>query len=171
MPPTHEKDAEAYFADGEEATDAKDYRRAVAAYSKAIKLDPGPRSPVFRSKRCNAYLLEGEVQKALKDACDCVRMAPGWWESYYRWGCSLIGAALHGDAVAVLEAGKERHRNPILLHRINSTEAFTLGTASSPVLDTDTVLKLLLALSHSLVSQPHQAPSSRKPTSVTSRRL
>ena len=76
---------------------------AILSYSKALELDPC--NHVHLSNRSAAYLAQGELVKACKDAAECVDLAPRWVEGFYRWALALKESTWHGDAVAVLEAG------------------------------------------------------------------
>ena len=99
--------ADVYEAEADEALTAKDYAAAVTGYSKAIQLYPSdPRAPFYYCRRSAALWASGDPASAIKDAIECIDLAPGWWEGYYRYGAALHALTWYGDAVYAYDCGE-----------------------------------------------------------------
>ena len=100
--PTNEE-AEAEKAKGNDAFRVKQYATAIACYTKAIALDR--KNHIFFSNRSAAYLGEGEIAAALKDAEKCVKLAPRWAKGFLRKGNALEAQHLFAKALVAYQAG------------------------------------------------------------------
>ena len=83
---------------------AKEYLKAAASYTKAIKAEP--ENHVFFSNRSQAFLKLSKVTKALEDADKCIALAPTFVKGYHRKASALhaLGeAARTEEAVVVLQ--------------------------------------------------------------------
>ncbi|CAG8842908.1 1264_t:CDS:2, partial [Racocetra persica] len=74
---------------GNQAFSAKEYKKAIECFSKAIELDPS--NHVLYSNRSASYSSLKEYNKALEDANKTVELKNDWAKGYSR-----KGAALHG---------------------------------------------------------------------------
>ena len=82
---------------------AKEYLKAAASYTRAIKAEP--ENHVFFSNRSQAFLKLSKVSKALEDADKCIALAPAFVKGYHRKASALhaMGETARTDeAVAVL---------------------------------------------------------------------
>ena len=61
---------------------AKEYLKAAASYTKAIKAEP--ENHVYYSNRSQAFLKLSKVGKALEDADKCISLAPSFVKGYHR---------------------------------------------------------------------------------------
>ena len=100
--------ARSAFADvakarGNAAFAAKEYSRAAAAYTIALRLDRG--NAVLLSNRSAALAAMGKYGDALEDADRAVRAAPSWGKGHARRGAALIGLGQAGEAVKAYAAG------------------------------------------------------------------
>ena len=91
---------------------AKEYLKAAASYTKAIKAEP--ENHVYYSNRSQAFLKLSKVTKAIEDAEKCISLAPSFVKGYHRKASALHAMgepARTEEAVAVLldalEAGVE----------------------------------------------------------------
>src|SRR5262245_35407393 len=60
----------------------KDYTRAIAEFSEAIKLDPRSAAPY--NKRANSYRALGDLERAARDYSEAIRIDPHPWIFYNR---------------------------------------------------------------------------------------
>lgn len=78
------EEVERLKAEANELFKAKDYLKAAAAYTKALKLDK--ENAVLLSNRSAALLKLNKVTKALEDAEACITLTPAWEKGYFRKG-------------------------------------------------------------------------------------
>ena len=102
-PTARSKLAEAAKARGNAAFAAKEYGRAAAAYTVALRFDRG--NAVLLSNRSAALAALGKYAEALEDADRAVRAAPTWGKGHARRGAALIGLGQAGEAVKAYAAG------------------------------------------------------------------
>ena len=97
-------DADAHKARGNAAYGRKEWDAAIECYSNAIKIDNT--NHVYFSNRSAAYLAKGGCDRdALKDAEQCISLAPMWAKGYMRKGDALARLKGKGPrANALLEA-------------------------------------------------------------------
>merc|ERR1719326_1912119 len=82
---------------------AKEYLKAAASYTKAIKAEP--ENHVFFSNRSQAFLKLSKVTKALEDADKCIALAPEFVKGYHRKASALHAMPekeRHDEAAEVL---------------------------------------------------------------------
>jgi tetratricopeptide (TPR) repeat protein len=73
--------------EGNEEFRRGNYLKAAAAYTKAMKEDPG--SAALYSNRSAALAKLNKLPKALTDAEEAIRLAPEWDKGYFRKGAAL----------------------------------------------------------------------------------
>jgi len=91
---------------GNAAFTARDFPRAIKAFSMAIRLDRT--NHVLYSNRSAAYVGAGQFEEALTDAQKCVSLAPDWGKGYARQACALDAMGQHAEAVKVCARGVAR---------------------------------------------------------------
>lgn len=82
-----------------------DFVKAIAAYNKAIKADPG--NGVLYSNRAAAFIQLGKEHKAIKDAEQAIELKPDWAKGYFRKGAALVGQRKWDEAVVILKKALE----------------------------------------------------------------
>lgn len=83
---------------------AGEYQAAVEAYTQSLELEPGQH--LCYSNRSAAYLkLGGSAEQALRDAEQCVALAPNWAKGYSRQAAALQELKRWEDALAACERG------------------------------------------------------------------
>jgi len=82
--------------EGNAAYIAKDYTKAVEAYSQALALTPA--DPVLFSNRCAAFLGAGDAKKALHDVRVSKKLKPQWAKALFREGQCLESLELFEEA-------------------------------------------------------------------------
>ena len=102
-PTARSKLADAAKARGNTAFAAKEYGRATAAYTVALRFDRG--NAVLLSNRSAALASLGKYAEALEDAERAVRAAPNWGKGHARRGAALIGLGQAGEAAKAYAAG------------------------------------------------------------------
>lgn len=100
---------------GDEAFHVGDHERAIEHYSAAIELAPSNHKLFSNRSVCRVKLKQ--YKEALRDADECVRLAPQWFKAHYRSGmaCFHLGryrraARSHARAVALDPANVELRR-------------------------------------------------------------
>ncbi|GJQ15201.1 hypothetical protein GpartN1_g6992.t1 [Galdieria partita] len=88
---------------GNAAFAAKEFEKAIEAFSEAIQYDPD--NHVLYSNRSAAYASLGQYQEALKDAESCIQRKPDWAKGYSRKGAALYGLGEYEEAIAAYEQG------------------------------------------------------------------
>lgn len=79
-----EKSAEDWKKEGNTAFTAKNYEKAIFAYSEAIKLNPRDHS--YYSNRATAYSNIGEYLKCISDCESCLAIKPNFTKALRRKG-------------------------------------------------------------------------------------
>ena len=102
-PAAQNKLADAAKARGNAAFASKEYGRAAAAYTVALRFDRG--NAVLLSNRSAALAALGKYAEALEDAERSVRAAPNWGKGHARRGAALIGLGQAGEAEKAYAAG------------------------------------------------------------------
>lgn len=82
-----EDEGETLRAEGNALFQAKQYLKAAAVYTKAIKVDE--KNAVLYSNRSAALLQLSKVKRALIDAQTCVDLRPEWEKGHFRKGAAL----------------------------------------------------------------------------------
>ena len=83
-------EAARYFAEGITKFDANDYKGALAAFTKAIELDPT--KPAFYANRASMYNLLKQSKRALADADQAIRLNPQLSQAYVIRGDCYAGS-------------------------------------------------------------------------------
>ena len=102
-PTAGSKLADTAKARGNAAFASKEYGRATAAYTVALRFDRG--NAVLLSNRSAALAALGKYEEALEDAERAIRAAPNWGKGHARRGAALIGLGQAGEAVKAYTAG------------------------------------------------------------------
>lgn len=76
--------AEKFKAEGNAQMSAKQYDKAIDAYTKAIAVDPT--NPVYYSNRAAAYSSKEEHQEAIFDAEKAIEVDSSFVKAYHRLG-------------------------------------------------------------------------------------
>lgn len=97
-----EDEGEKLRAEGNALFQTKEYLKAAAVYTKAIKVDGN--NAVLYSNRSAALLQLSKVKRALVDAQTCVDLRPDWEKGHFRKGAALEAL---GDWQGALEAYRE----------------------------------------------------------------
>jgi len=92
-----------FKAEGNKHLGNGNYEGAIAAYTKAIELNPNDH--VFYSNRSAAYLSKNSAEEALRDAEKCIEVKPDWAKGYSRKGAALHALRNYEDAVSAYEDG------------------------------------------------------------------
>mmetsp|Transcript_4159 Transcript_4159/g.4785 ORF Transcript_4159/g.4785 Transcript_4159/m.4785 type:complete len:322 (-) Transcript_4159:447-1412(-) len=88
----------------------KDFLKAAATYTKAIKLDG--QNPVYYSNRSGAFFMLNKVSKAISDADMAIKLKPTWDKGYFRKGCALEAAEKWEEALdAYRQAAENNPKN------------------------------------------------------------
>jgi Ca2+-binding EF-hand superfamily protein len=96
-----------YKAQGNEAYEAGKLDEAIAAYTKAIKLDES--NHVYYSNRSAAHLKKGEASLALDDAESCLELSSGEFaKGYSRKAGALQAMKRYKEAAEVLKVGLDK---------------------------------------------------------------
>ncbi|XP_050220284.1 U-box domain-containing protein 70 [Mercurialis annua] len=82
---------------GNEFFKARNYLKAAALYTQAIKLDPS--NHTLYSNRAAAFLQLVKLSKALADAETTITLNPQWEKGYFRKGCVLEAMEQYDDAL------------------------------------------------------------------------
>ena len=88
------------------AVAASDFNGAVQTLTEAITLRPGLKE--LWSNRAFAWSALGRHDEALKDARQCMTIAPAFSKGYLRAGRALIALGHHDDAAELLEDAAEK---------------------------------------------------------------
>ncbi|CAX41533.1 heat shock protein, putative [Candida dubliniensis CD36] len=75
--------ADEYKAEGNKYFAAKEFEKAIEAFTKAIEASPEP-NHVLYSNRSGSYASLKDFSNALKDAEECVKINPNWAKGYNR---------------------------------------------------------------------------------------
>ena len=94
-----------YFSQGE-------YKKAIAAYSKALNYDNN--NHVLLSNRSVCYLKLGNIRGAVEDALSCINNSPQWNKAYYRLASALKACNLIGEALIYAEISYKILDDPIV---------------------------------------------------------
>jgi stress-induced-phosphoprotein 1 len=94
---------------GNAAFSAKEYDKAVEAFTEAIQYDPD--NYVLYSNRSAAFASLGKYHEALEDANSCIQRKPDWPKGYSRKGAALYGLGRYEEAVAAYEQGLQIEPN------------------------------------------------------------
>lgn len=92
-------------AEGNKAMSGKDYGAAIAAYTKAIKLDAT--SPVYFSNRAAAYSQAGAHDSAVDDAKKALELDSSFSKAYSRMGHALFSLGKFNEAIDAYQKGIE----------------------------------------------------------------
>jgi stress-induced-phosphoprotein 1 len=95
--------AAAFKDTGNKALQSGNYDEAIAAYTKAIEIDPSDH--VFYSNRSAAYMSKNEPEKALLDGSKCIELNPSWPKGYSRKGAALHALKKYEEALEVYQEG------------------------------------------------------------------
>merc|ERR1711991_129676 len=97
------------------------YEEAIVWYTKAI--EAYPQGHVYFSNRCACYTSLNQLEKALKDANECVRLKPDWAKGYYRLGHALALSHKYEEAQTALKKGSQVDpSNADIVNRLKQVE-------------------------------------------------
>lgn len=100
----------------------QEYDEAIKWYTKAI--EAYPQGHVYYSNRCACYTSLNQLDKALKDAEECVKVKPDWSKGYYRLGNTLALLHRYEEAQTALQKGaKVDPANADITNRLKEVEA------------------------------------------------
>jgi len=94
--------AEKHKTEGNKFFTQGNYLEAIKWYTKAIEESP---SHIYYSNRSACYTALGELQKAIEDSEQCIKLDPKWAKGYYRKGNALAMLHRHNEALEVLQVG------------------------------------------------------------------
>lgn len=126
--PTTDTTPEEFKAEGNELYKAGKYSLAVAAYSKAISLDPN--NATFLGNRAAAFMLIGEFQKALADSTLANSLAANVPKTLHRIQQAETSLSTLHQAQSALDS-KEAG---MTIHCLNQLEKTLSPKATIPVL-------------------------------------
>lgn len=95
--------AEAFKTAGNECFKAKDYKGAVANFTKAIAADP--EKVEYYSNRSAAYAKDGQYALAVADADTCIAKKGSWGKGYARKGAALVLMKQFDEAIKCFQEG------------------------------------------------------------------
>jgi len=101
-----------------------DSKGAVAKYSQAIDLCPkedASNQQILFSNRSAAYLKAGDVDSALRDAEECIRLGPTWAKAYSRKAAVLKEMKRYQEACEVAEEGLKHESTNVALKTIQKS--------------------------------------------------
>jgi stress-induced-phosphoprotein 1 len=96
-------EAARYKAAGNASFSKGDYHDAVRQYSQAIELDPSKH--VYFSNRAMARLKIDELDGALSDGKECVKICPTFWKGHARIATALKDLGDYEEALTAVNAG------------------------------------------------------------------
>ncbi|KAL6930465.1 related to Small glutamine-rich tetratricopeptide repeat-containing protein 2 [Hanseniaspora guilliermondii] len=88
--------AEALKAEGNKYMGAKDYRKAIEAYTEAIELSPS--NPIYYSNRAAAFISSKDFSSAVDDAEKAIALKADYAKAYTRLGAAKMGLELPEEA-------------------------------------------------------------------------
>jgi tetratricopeptide (TPR) repeat protein len=97
---TTEDRATAHHIRGNAYSGKKDYDRAIADYSEAIRLDPNPNLIKSYSNRGNAYYDKKDYDRAIVDYNEAIRLDPRYAPAYYNRGLAYSHKRDYDRAIA-----------------------------------------------------------------------
>jgi stress-induced-phosphoprotein 1 len=96
--------AEGFKAEGNKYFSQGNYLEAIKWYTKAIEESP---SHIYYSNRSACYTAINELQKAIEDADQCIKLDSKWAKGYYRRGNALALLHRHNEAFDALTRGNQ----------------------------------------------------------------
>lgn len=122
---------EEFKTKGNEFFAKNDYQEAIKWYTKAI--EAYPQGHVYFSNRCACYTSLNELDKALKDAEECVRLKGDWSKGYYRLGNTLALLHRYEEAQTALKKGLQiESTNTDIANRLKEVDAALAKEAKKP---------------------------------------
>jgi tetratricopeptide (TPR) repeat protein len=100
-------EAERLKAEGNQLYKDKNYLKAAATYTQAIKVDKN--NGVLYSNRSAALLQLNKVTKAISDAEECIRLRPEWEKGYFRKGNALETLKKTDEALECYKLAAEKN--------------------------------------------------------------
>jgi len=94
--------AEKHKTEGNKFFSQGNYIEAIKWYTKAIDELP---NHIYYSNRAACYTALGELQKAVEDSEQCIKLDPKWAKGYYRRGNALALLHRHNEALETLQTG------------------------------------------------------------------
>ncbi|THH29733.1 hypothetical protein EUX98_g4451 [Antrodiella citrinella] len=120
--------AESFKAKGNSHMSTRNYEEAIAAYGKAIELDPT--NPVYYSNRAAAHSSTNNHTDAILDAESAIEVEPTFVKAYHRLGHAHYSLSDYSAAAAAFRRGLE-------LDPSNASLKSGLQNAESRVVDED----------------------------------
>jgi tetratricopeptide (TPR) repeat protein len=101
-PPPAKPGAEAFYARADVYLQARDFQKAVADCTQAIRLRP--EHAEAHCRRGNAYLEAGEINKAMADFIEAIRLKPDYAEAFYLRACTYLKIGKSNTAYGELQS-------------------------------------------------------------------
>uniref|UniRef100_A0A7S0H7T3 Uncharacterized protein n=1 Tax=Hanusia phi TaxID=3032 RepID=A0A7S0H7T3_9CRYP len=128
-----------YKQKGNDAVKSLDWQNAIRHYTEALHnapshyYQPEGQAALVLSNRSMANLKAGSLDKAMEDACECVRLCPRWSKAYFRRAEALRYQGRWQEASDDYRRGSEQdpHDEHLSMMRKEAEEKAKL--ASSPV--------------------------------------
>jgi len=103
------KNATVFKNEGNAAFKKKDWNAAIAAYTKAIEIDPTWHVPF--SNRSQSYFFLKNYEEAAKDGERCIKADPTYVKGFHRATNAYVRLSKWGEAMKILDLGyKNGHR-------------------------------------------------------------
>ena len=118
---------------------AKNYEKAMAAFSKAIEIDPGF-APSYAG-RASIYIEWGQFQKALSDGEKAVKIDPNLAWGYNMTGSAYIGLKKFKKAIELLNKAIELSPNSAWAYVNRSLAYFALKNYDQSLADADRAIQ------------------------------
>lgn len=116
-----EKSAEDWKKEGNTAFTAKNYEKAIFAYSEAIKLNPKDHS--YYSNRATAYSNIKEFLKCISDCENCLALKPSFTKALRRKGLACQQILRFGEAVSAFKTALEYEKDIAIRNELEEAES------------------------------------------------
>lgn len=116
-----EKSAEDWKKEGNTAFTAKNYEKAVQAYSEAIRLNPKDHS--YYSNRATAYSNMGDYLKCIADCESCLAIKPNFTKALRRKGMASIQILRFSEAINSFKSALEYEKDIAIRNELEEAES------------------------------------------------
>jgi tetratricopeptide (TPR) repeat protein len=121
-------------------------KEACVKYTKAIDSLPSPRQLVILlSNRSAAYLQTGDMEPALVDAFEAVKLDPSWPKAHFRKAAALYASKRTRKAFEACEAGLKQDPDYVTLKSLRAELAMQLSK--------EYVVVIIVMLTNSLIKK------------------
>jgi len=132
QPAQQDASAEILKGQGNDAFRANDFNQAAALYTLALTNDPTMH--VAFANRSQCWLKMGQLEKALADAEECIKIEPKFVKGHFRKGLCLHAMKRYGDAIgALLEAEKLDDKNQQVKDSIKMAQMMAHKHGAAPL--------------------------------------